>query len=834
MLYIGNFRTLNDDLIEVKITTNNNTDSSTEIIFAGESPVIIAQTSQDGIFTPIKSRSCTITIVSKEEYFDMYSGTSHGTKVEVTNITRDNDCLFFGYLTPCQYNQPFNYLNEIELEAVDALSSLKDFRYTYVNGNNSSLVLIKDVVKRFINDIAGYNGNIYLPDERLKMASERNMGFTMYESVSEEAFMDDDEGRECYEILEDICNFHNLSAVPIGKNVWFLDYELISKVGTTNNSDLNNLRYYNLNTSGYIMIDDSSVNIVKENYAGDENNLEMDTVYNKVSIECDTIEIDEDDLVIDPIDEASSATFWNAITSDMQRSDGELWKSITRIFEYIHGSYLPSYDSSTRWQTLSNINSQFQMYGYKLTGNFTNRQISLAGAWMEFPYQNGYIFNHIVGQTALITQQFNYQASQKVPSTASWTPFVMFFPQAEWIDRWLHDQYDSDDPIYYYSDMHGNRDYWINTFYNEHMGAQYPVLAYRGKKDIAFSPTDTNITNYLMFQGDLLWQQNCTYDDVNYHLWQVDANNRYYGGTLFQIKDCGAHDTHTCWGCERGSGDADFNKGWPMLKMRIKIGNKYWNGSYWTTTDSTFWVNYHKENVQAGDEVLIWSDYNKPVSNLDYTYGIRKDGLAIPITKSDALYGRIAIDIWMPRIPYTPGVIYGDEVVYQAPYMRLNFEKTPPVIFMKDMAFSLESASNDRQHWYLDFSDVDEEDDDIIYSNEINSNNVEEFDDLTLKINTYNDKVKVSQSYIIENNVYHNAGYYRPYTNTTQRQEMNVVDRYVEHYSTPKKIYNATIHGYLSPWKLVKANALEDVRMIVDEQEFDVKADRNTVKLVQY
>jgi len=360
------------------------------------------------------------------------------------------------------------------------------------------------------------------------------------------------------------------------------------------------------------------------------------------------------------------------------------------------------------------------------------------------------------------------------------------------------------------------------------------VLIYRGKKDIAFSPTDTNITNYLMFQGDLLWQQNCTYDDVRYHLWNADLENKYYGGTLFQIKDCGAHDTHVCDGCSRGSGDSNYNQGWPMLKMRIKIGDKYWNGSYWTTTDSTCWIPYHKENVEAGDEVLIWSDYNHPVNTLDYTYGVRKDGYAIPITKSDKLYGKVSIDIWMPRIPYTEDVLYGQQVSQYDRYLRLNYEKTPPVIFMKDMSFSLESASNDTEHWYLDFSDVDKEDDDIIYSNDINTNNVEEFDDLTFKINTYNDKVKISQSYIVENNVYHNGGYYRPYTDASKRQELNVIDRYIDHYSNPTVIYNCTIHGYIEPWRCVRPTSLNNIRMIVDEQEFDVKANKNSVKLVQY
>lgn len=62
-------------------------------------------------------------MVTKEIYSDIYSGTSHGTSIVVNNLS-NGECVFFGYVTPCQYNQPLLYNNEIEIESVDALSTL--------------------------------------------------------------------------------------------------------------------------------------------------------------------------------------------------------------------------------------------------------------------------------------------------------------------------------------------------------------------------------------------------------------------------------------------------------------------------------------------------------------------------------------------------------------------------------------------------------------------------------------------------------------------------------------------------------------------------------------
>lgn len=835
MKYVGYFKNINEESIKVEIISNNDDSSTMEITLAGESPVIITQTSGDGIFSPIKGRGCTIAMVSHDTHYDMFSASSHGTSVEVINVTRDNDCLFYGYLTPCQYNQPYNYLNEIELEAVDAVSTLKDFKYTYIHGNVSNLIPVKQLVAYIIQGIGHVQGFVYLPDVRLKMNSE--LITNRQEYMSEAAFLEDDEFMNCYEILEEICKFHNFTIVSHGRDVYILDYETVAKYGidySWMSQDDKLIYYQDLTHNSAYKYNDTEKYITIDDYAGDGNNVELDSVYNKISLKATTKEIDEDDTVCDPMDEASSSTYNNTITTDMVRSDGQRWTSTTRLYEFIHSGM--GIDSNTRWQTLCNVNSEFALMSYRLTENFTNVQPLQVWGWMEFPYTSGYLLNTFVGQTCMPAQQFNYQATKEMPVSASWNDMLLFFPQAQWINEY----YKANSVAY--NDSMNDRQYWLNDFYEAHMGGTNPVLKYRGTKNISFTPPYSGSVNYIVITGDILWQQNCRYDDVNYHLWTVDEENHKYGCSLFMIKDAGAHDTHVCSGCSANPGSTGYNTGWPMLKIKLQIGDKYWNGSSWTTTESTFWLNYHKENVVSDTETLIWSDFNKPVTNHNYTDNIGKEGFAIPITYDTNIYGKVNIDIYMPRIPWSNNVIYGSghyydpdthEIIYTG-NVRINYQLTPPVIFMKNLSFELINSPSDTEHWYMDFSNVDDEEDDIIYSNTINNNNVEEFDDLELKVNTYNEKEKLSFSYVVENNKYHTEGFYRPHTNNHQRQELNVIDRYVDHYSSPKKIYNCTVHGYIEPWKCVRPTCLDNIRMIVDEQEFDVKANVNDVKLVEY
>ena len=96
MLYKGYFKTNKEESILVEIITGNSTENdsiTTDLVFSGESPVIIS-TESDGLFSPIKSRSCTVTLVAEQPYYDMYSGTSHGTKLHVYNCDTA-ECLFW-------------------------------------------------------------------------------------------------------------------------------------------------------------------------------------------------------------------------------------------------------------------------------------------------------------------------------------------------------------------------------------------------------------------------------------------------------------------------------------------------------------------------------------------------------------------------------------------------------------------------------------------------------------------------------------------------------------------------------------------------------------------
>lgn len=813
MKYEGRFRTLKDEMIQVVIITNNDVSQEKEIFFADESPVMISQSS-DGIFSPIKSRSCTIKLVTKAVYFDIYSGSSHGTSVAVNNLT-NSECLFYGYVTPCQYNQPYLYNNEIEIEAVDAISTLQDFKYSYLNGKESS-VAIMDIIKKLM-EIAGYSGKIYMQynGNKLKVLQIP----TQFEYINDDIFFEDDgEASDCYAVLEEICNFYGISCVPYGNDVFFVDYQVIAYVEDDNllYTDLKSL----VNSTFYI-----TDSITKEDYAGDDQNLEMDEVYNKINIKADVAEVKDDDLGVNPEDDAKSSTYYDTRIDAGERSDGKKWAIASRYFEYIQGTY--ANDNSDNWQTPINCNIIADSVGYKLAGRFDKTYPSISLARMAFPYGNGAgTFNTIVGQCCLPTQQFGYESTKEMPYSAKWNNMLSFFTQG----YWLHKYYKEDNVGALSEDLQHQ---WETFIYEQRLGGYKPVLIYNSPKYVNYSPAESDKTSYLCFTGNLLYQRECNYDKVHYNVWTINEDTNYCDGINTPLTEFGCSGTDNAY--SRRKGDADYNKGWNMLKLKLSIGNKYWNGRQWTTTESTCFIPYHKDNVVTDDECLIWTGWNKPVTNHNYTYKVNKDAFVIPINKEDNLQGYLHLEVYMPKIPWN------NQLYRENNYLRINYNNIPPVIFMKDFGLTLCSTDNSEK-WYDVFED-DEEDDDIIYSNPIDSNNVTDMDDLELKINTYNSQKPIAKSYIIEPSIvdgkvvedsfkYHTAGFYDNLIGNYKRQEMNLVDKYYNHYSEPKKIYNCVVHGYRAPYKCVQCTAISG-KYIVDEQSYDLKADVNELKLVE-
>ena len=199
--YSGQFKNIQEETytIEIESQIANPVSETIELTF-GETPCVIT-TESDGMFSPIKSRSCTIDIITDSWLFDLYSPTAKGVQVRVKKgmITQ-----FFGYLTPNSYNQSYTYRDNVSLEAIDAVSVLKEFKYTTVDSIPKYQKIVDIIIRLLYN--AGYDGMLYIPNSYTSLNGSSNSTAVHSLYVSEGNFFDDDDEHTPwtqYEVLEE-------------------------------------------------------------------------------------------------------------------------------------------------------------------------------------------------------------------------------------------------------------------------------------------------------------------------------------------------------------------------------------------------------------------------------------------------------------------------------------------------------------------------------------------------------------------------------------------------------------------------------------------------------
>lgn len=361
-----------------------------------------------------------------------------------------------------------------------------------------------------------------------------------------------------------------------------------------------------------------------------------------------------------------------------------------------------------------------------------------------------------------------------------------------------------------------------------------PVMTFTYPEEIQYQPGNGN--SFICFKGDLWWQCN----EGKTEVWDSTDGKRWYTRYPYDgIETMAGEYTKL----SRGHGSDTYNQGWPMLKCKLQIGDKYWNGSNWTSTESTFWINYHKEEMgvsDTDDERLTYGAWNHPVYNtlIDasevYTTDARKligeDYYAIPLKES--LAGQLKFTLYPPRQHANVYTFTADGVQPNLASGWLINSANPsrfcPVIYMKDFELVYKYVPNGYNWMNIDEFD---DGDDIIYTNLISDKYCTEFDDLELKINTYADKKPVSRSYIMNSTKKYVCDITK--NGVSRRQEHNLVQMYYDHFSTPKKIYECLIHGYLHPADFVQTTATSG-NFIIDEQSYDVKLNHNDIKLIEY
>lgn len=272
------------------------------------------------------------------------------------------------------------------------------------------------------------------------------------------------------------------------------------------------------------------------------------------------------------------------------------------------------------------------------------------------------------------------------------------------------------------------------------------------------------------------------------------------------------------------------------IRTKIKINGKYlsktYTGSTWETTES--YADFIGKAVKNGESA---NNTFKLACNPQFSNMINSSTEGYAIEIPETFYGSLEFDL----ISAVARPFNQDEVDYlkqqgivgsgyKSQLWSNNDQSKSIINFVHIEDLNIRYITKDyKQFWDLERT---EEDKDLRYEAEISDDNINNFSDLTLNLNTYNPLIydKLSNSYVLDSNnefvnrVLGGAYYCRP--------EQHLVRKYVDYYKEPKKIYTNTYNlTDILPYDYFTTDYLDN-QYLVGNMQIDAKY--NTVNITGY
>lgn len=220
-----------------------------------------------------------------------------------------------------------------------------------------------------------------------------------------------------------------------------------------------------------------------------------------------------------------------------------------------------------------------------------------------------------------------------------------------------------------------------------------------------------------------------------------------------------------------GINDFDEHKNYYFIPMRIQIGNKYWNGSQWTTNSNAV----VRVLADVAKDTHLEGKWISNKNTNTYDKGVDELG-----------------DAWV--IPLTSGLVGELNITLFVPYYETNRSKA--YIYIKDLSVDVCRSESPYTR--------KKEKQDTKYSNVVNGDYINEAEDIKFKITSKNDsKVAYSKAII-------NGAWLDTLTNnidgTAEKPEKYLIQRIVNQYQSPKLKLLYIIKPSVLPYSVVKDN----------------------------
>ena len=232
----------------------------------------------------------------------------------------------------------------------------------------------------------------------------------------------------------------------------------------------------------------------------------------------------------------------------------------------------------------------------------------------------------------------------------------------------------------------------------------------------------------------------------------------------------------------------------PYLNFKFGIGDKWWNGSGWTNTETNFWVKCRTEEDEDNPSLMSpqnWNTERDTLNNIPFTEWTGADGYKIPLDNSIDMNGEVHFAVNMPN--------------KLAKLSLYNFDVNTGTsgqnhwCWLKDVALTIHNKLTSEK-----------KEDDIVYGGEedgvIDANSVMELSDVEMKFTTFPGDAPLSYSNVGLATGGFLSGVVEPcliVSHVLQKPEENVLTKIINQYSSQTIKERLTVDINISPFQKI-------------------------------
>ena len=800
MRYIGNFYNLKDERYTVEIITNH-TSGATRYIDLGVPPFVTTmEESDDNLFKPARYQSATVKVVTSaatDYKFDVYAKAPNATVVKLYD--NNDEVKWCGFATPNLYNIGFDSEHEeLEIECIDGLSMLQYYKYTTQQKDIRSFadILLTNILPKcevyknlyVERGITRYRQSPSEPDNPILndlYISEMN-----FFDEKSEGQTDKDVAWTCQEVLEQICQYIGVTILADGEDLYML---------CLGHGFLHHFDKYEIGSTAHTFYGVTALyhTVQGDDYMATDNNLSMLSTYNKVSV------VDKfytfDSIIPSLYDNLENIT---------ASADTELQSSTYAAYG-MYGEIVESKTGNAETDQNSRMITLVQKVWNEDESSYTVPN-AIFVKYFKSPYFKTYAYE--------VSSSTSSDFSKYVPvdiDTINYTDTETY--RGSLICKFSVQKLEKD----------ASRIIIVDPQTGAITSTSEPLDSWLAKNGIS----SVSFSNYLMLANPTRDNQhipNALIEKIPFFETTLENYPRFFGGENNYIIIKGSY----IWHCYNFSpfpipeGEADLTEGRyymeePYCKMRAKLqwGDKYWNGSGWTTVDTAFDLPYmlaeSSDEERRADVTIYHSlDFRNTVS---WRIGTDEKGYCIPVP--DVMTGIPKFTLYKPVDPNYRSIKSGSD---KGEWYKHS------MVFLKN--FDIKAIIGDPT-----YSDVNETDTKFEAVLNAGDDSVNEMDEIEFKICTHDGK-NPNYSAVCYKDIYGNYQYLdkMTYGFGPFKSEELLIKKFCEQYENPMIKLQLNLDDVFKPYQVFKCNWVGSSKLfVVDAQSKDYYNNTTTITLVE-